>query len=655
MKLKFNHLIKTYPVTFVAIAALVAVSVITAFFNWQIAIGELAVAIVISVVAIFKTNNDFKIVKNAVITLNASLSPEENGGLINFSLPVVIYDLSDKIKWYNNRFKDDIIGSKAQKLDEISVFTGGKNQQQMTELNKFSVRLQNKDYTIIKNSIKFNGKTCFALFYIDDTALKAAVREYKMSKPAVALIVIDSIDEFYRVYKESEYAEIIGAVERLTENWFSQFSGIFRKLGTGRFLSVMSEEDLQKMLDVKFDILEKVRTYTYNGTSVGITLSAGIGRGESLSDAEQTARQALDMALGRGGDQVAVKDNEKYTFFGGVSGGVEKRTKVRTRVVASAIAELISNSSNVIIMGHKFSDLDSVGAAVGIYKASKALSREAKIVINRKTSLSEELIKYLEGCGEDCFVSPMVCEHLMGSDTLLVIVDTHKANFVDSQNIYDKAQNVIIIDHHRKTVDHITNATIFYHEPHASSTCEMVTELLQYIGKKPVVDSVCANALLAGIMLDTKDFVLRTGVRTFEAAAYLRSRGADTVAVKKFFANTMESRKLRGHIVMTAETYKKCAVSIADIKSDEIRIISAQAADELLSVSNVDASFVIFKTGDITNISARSMGSVNVQLIMEYLGGGGHQTMAAAQLADTDIIKAKNQLKQAIDQYFENI
>lgn len=655
MKLKFNHLIKTYPVTFAAIAALVTVSVITALFNWQIAIVELVLAAILSVIAVLKTNDDFKIVKNAVITLNAALSPEENGNLLNFPIPAVIYNSSDKIMWYNNCFKNDVIGAKTPKLDKISSFTGGKSQLQLSELSRFSVRLQNKDYTVIKNSVRFNGETCFSLFYIDDTALKSQVREYKMSKPAVALIVIDSIDEFYRVYKESEYAEITSAVERLTENWFSQFSGIFRKLGTGRFLCVMSEEELQKMSDAKFDILEKVRTYTYNGTSVGITLSAGVGRGDNLSDAEQTARQALDMALGRGGDQVAVKDNEKYIFFGGVSGGVEKRTKVRTRVVSSAIAELIENSSNVIIMGHKFSDLDSVGAAFGIYKASRLLGKETKIVINRKSSLSEELIKFLENAGEDCFVSPLVCEHLIGRDTLLIIVDTHKADFVDSQNIYEKAGNVIIIDHHRKTVDHITNATIFYHEPHASSTCEMVTELLQYIGKKPVVDSVCANALLAGIMLDTKDFVLRTGVRTFEAAAYLRSRGADTVAVKKFFANTMESRKLRGHIVMNAETYKKCAVSIADVESDEIRIISAQAADELLSVSNVDASFVIFRTGNVINISARSMGTVNVQLIMEYLGGGGHQTMAAAQLPDADINETKNRLKQAIDKYYESI
>lgn len=655
MKLKFNHLIKTYPVTFVAIAAVFAVSVITFFFSWQIAVGELAAAIILVVVAILKTNDDFKIVKNAVTALNTALTADENGELMKFPLPAVIYDSSDKIMWYNNRFKEDVIGGKMPKLDKISEFTGGKNQKQLSDVNKFSVRIQSKDFSVIKSSVKFDGKVCYVLFYIDDTALKAQVREYNLSKPAVALIVIDSIDEFSRRYKESEYAEITSAIERITENWFSQFPGIFRKLGTGRFLAVMSEYELQKMSEAKFDILEKVRSYTYNGTPVGITLSAGIGRGENLSDSESTARQALDMALGRGGDQVAIRDNDKYTFFGGVSGGVEKRTKVRTRVVAAAIAELIANSSNVVIMGHKFSDLDSVGAAVGMYKAARAAGKETKIVLNRKTSLSEELLKYIENADEDCFVSPTVCEHLMGTDTLLIIVDTHKASFVDSQSIYDKAQNVIIIDHHRKTVDHITNATIFYHEPHASSTCEMVTELLQYIGKKPVVDSVCANALLAGITLDTKDFVLRTGVRTFEAAAYLRSRGADTVAVKRFFANTMESRKLRGQVVMGAETYKKCAVSIADIQSDEIRIISSQAADELLTVSGVDASFVIFRTGDIINVSARSMGAVNVQLIMEALGGGGHQTMAAAQLPDTDIDTVRMQIKKSIDKYYESM
>ena len=274
---------------------------------------------------------------------------------------------------------------------------------------------------------------------------------------------------------------------------------------------------------------------------------------------------------------------------------------------------------------------------------------------NRKTTLAQPLIDYIGKSDDDCFVSPLTGERLTVKKTLLIVVDTHKADFVDSKNVYEKAQNVIVIDHHRKTVDYINNAVIFYHEPHASSTCEMVTELLQYISKHPVADSVCATALMSGIMLDTKEFVLRAGVRTFEAAAYLRSRGADTVTVKSFFANSMESRKLRGMVVMNAQMYRACAISVTDIESDDIRVVCAQAADELLSVSGVDASFVIFKTDDIINISARSMGKVNVQLIMEALGGGGHQTMAAVQLKDITESQIKDMLKTAIDNYYSNL
>lgn len=654
MKIKLKHFVRTYPLTFAAILIVAAASAITAFFNWQIGVCELAAAVVLGIIGILKTNDDFKIVKNAVVSLNLSLSPEENGKLMNFPLPVLIFDSAGKIIWYNYLFKSEVMDGKLPRQDDVRLFTSGKGLAEIREKKSFSVAVGKKEYTVFSGHINLDDKSCYALYYLDDTALKTSLRELQAAQPAVALIAIDSVDEFYRVYKESEYAEITAAVERLTENWFSQYAGVFRKLGTGRFISIIPVSELQKMTDAKFNVLEQVRSYTYNGATVGITLSAGIGRGENLNDAENIARQALDMALGRGGDQVAVKDNDKYTFFGGVSKGVEKRTKVRTRVVASAMAELIGNASNVVIMGHKFSDLDSIGAAIGMYCAVKKHGKDVRIAVNRKTSLARELIEFMEESGESCFASPTICEHFMGKDTLLIVVDTHKPGFVDAPELYEKAQNIIVIDHHRKTVDHISNAVIFYHEPHASSTCEMVTELLQYINKKPVVDAACANALLAGIMLDTKDFVLRTGVRTFEAAAYLRARGADTVAVKRFFANSMESRKLRGQVVMSAELYKRFAISEAKIKSDEIRLISAQAADELLTVTNVDASFVLFATGDTINISARSMGGVNVQLIMESLGGGGHQTMAAAQLLDVTIEDAKKQLKAAIDAYYDN-
>lgn len=648
-------MLQTYPVASLAVVSLFGMAAAAAFWNWTVAVCELAVAVCLLVAGLVRMRNEFRGLKSSVAALNERLSADEKNNLQNFPLPVLVFDASDRILWYSRLFESELLSEKTPDRGDVKVFTNGLGLGQIRETSEFAAEVGGKDYLVFPGHIDYEGKPCYALYYLDVTEMQTALRAYSAAKPAVALIAVDSIDEFYRACNENEYAEITSAVERLTESWFRQYSGILRKLGTGRFIAVVPESELQKMIAAKFNVLEKVRNYTYNGASIGITLSGGVGRGDGLSEAEAAARQALDMALGRGGDQVALKDSEQYVFFGGLSRGVEKRAKVRTRVVASAMAELISGADNILLMGHKFSDLDCIGSAFGMYRAVRRLGKEARIAVNRKTSLASALIDYLEQYEPDCFSSPAACEHFISDNTLLILTDTHKASFLDAPELYEKIKKVIVIDHHRKTVEHIANAVIFYHEPYASSACEMVTELLQYIYKKPVVDSVCANALLAGISLDTKDFVLRTGVRTFEAAAYLRSRGADTVTVKRFFADSMEARKQRGQIVMAAELYKNCAISAATVKSDEIRLIAAQAADELLSVSQVAASFVLFKTGDVSNISARSMGDVNVQLITEALGGGGHQTMAAAQLPGVSLEEAGQRLRAAIDGYYDSL
>lgn len=654
--MKAGRAIRTYPLSFALILLSAAFCAVTAFLNWKAALAEFCLLLVFTVAAARKARHDFKVIRKTVAALNASFSAEENTSLADFPLPVAVFDSSDRVVWYNQKFNNGILRECNAKSDKIGQFTGGKGLQQIREHPVFDVKLGEKEYTVYFSHIACAGRQSYVLIYTEDTALKQTAAAYKSEKPAVAILAADSADEIYRAYKESEYAEIVGDVERMAENWLSEFDGISRKLSSGRFLAIVPEVQLCKMIDRKFNILEQVRAYTYNGAPVGITLSVGVGRGDSLSDAENNARQAFDMALGRGGDQAVLKGtDENYQFFGGVSKGVEKRTKVRSRVVANALWELLQSAENVLVMGHKFSDLDSIGAAVGLCKAATALGKPAKIVVNEKTTLSQPLIAYLKAQADaDLFLSPEAAVHMLTEKSLLIVVDTHKTGFVEAPEVYEKAQKVVVIDHHRKNVDYIQNAVIFYHEPHASSACELVTELLQYMGKKPLVTSVEANALLAGIMLDTKEFALRTGVRTFEAAAYLRARGADTVTVKSFFAGSMENRKLRGQVVMNAQSYKRCAVSVADFSAKDLRVVCAQAADELLSVSDVDASFVLFETDGTANISARSMGKINVQLIMETLGGGGHQTMAAAQLADTALYEAEKQLYAAIDAYFEN-
>ncbi len=652
--MKLRQFIKIHPAVFITLVFMLAICALNFFVNIKIALFELACLLVMILVLFLFINKSFTAAKKTVSSLNDSLSDGESGNLMDFPLPILIFDSTDRILWYNILFRNYVIGNNEFKNDSIKNFTNGRGLEEISNSQSFEAKVGEKEYTVYFSHIDFDSNRAYALYFVDDTDLKAIKSEYELSKPVVLLVTVDSLDEIVHSYRETESAEIVANIELITESWFSEYSGVFRKLGNGRFISVVSEKELEKMLKNKFFVLEQVRDFTYAEKKVGVTLSIGAGRGKNLNEAELAATQALDMALGRGGDQLALKNtDESYTFIGGVSSGVERHTKVRSRIMASALAEIISTSDNVIIMGHKFSDLDSLGASMGVLKICRDLGKEARIVLSQKTSLASPLINYLKENNLDgSLVLPDYAEHMMDEKTLLIIVDTHRADFLESKKIYEKAKQVVVIDHHRKTVDYIQNAVIFYHEPRASSASEMVTEITQYI---PAVklDGATANSLLSGIMLDTKNFVLRAGARTFEAAAYLRSSGADTVTVKQFFNDSLENRQLRGQVVLSAYQYKNFAISVSDINSKDLRLICAQAADELLTINSVQASFVLFKTGETVNISARSMGAVNVQVIMEYFGGGGHQTMAACQIEGGDLEKVKKDLEKAIDKYLE--
>ena len=412
---------------------------------------------------------------------------------------------------------------------------------------------------------------------------------------------------------------------------------------------------MAKLVESRFPVLDQVRELAEPGETQ-ITLSIGIGRcAASFAEAELQARQALDMCLGRGGDQVAIKNSGGYEFYGGVSRGVEKKTKVKTRIVATALHDLIIAADNVILMGHQFGDLDAVGAAVGLCRACRELGKPAFVATYLNKSLAAPLIERLVAHGfGDYFEEPEELYGRITRKTLLIVVDTHIQSYLESPELYKKVRTVAVVDHHRKMVGHIDNATIFYHEPYASSASEMVTELVQYLTDRTLIGRYEAEALLAGIMLDTKNFVLRTGVRTFEAAAYLRRLGADTVEVKKLFASTMESYQKRARLMAQAEIYRRCAISLSDDPSPDMRVAAPQAADEMLSITDVDASFVLYRTNDGVSLSARSMGTLNVQIIVEKLGGGGHQTMAGAQFRDMTLEEVRERLLREIDRYYAN-
>ncbi len=653
---RIKALFKVYPITFLFIIVSALLTCALIYYNYYIAIAAVIVIAVLCLMGFILKDMDYRRLRGIVTELEKNFSAEENGELRSFPLPVVLFDNTDKIIWYNNIFKRVFLKEKPAEGVDVKQFTSGQGINVIRENMYIECEYSNKKYTVFSGSTAYKGETVYSLYFVEDTELKNYRTVYDKSRPVLMVISLDGVEDSLRDFRESQKAGILGDVESIAENYFAQYNCISRKLGNNRFIALCEKESFERMKADKFPLLAAVRSYTYNGKAVGITLSIGAGAGATLPECETVARQALDMAMGRGGDQIAIKtDKNDFEFFGGVSKGVEKRTKVRTRMVASAIGEIIKSSSNVLVMGHRFADLDALGSAVGMAVICNALGKDAKIVMSSKTTLAMPLAKHLIANGMDhLLVEPEDAEEYIDKRTLLVVVDTHRKSFLEYQELFDLVNTVVVIDHHRKTVDHINKAVIFYHEPNASSASEMVTELIEYIDADVKVPQVCAEALMSGITLDTKNFVMKTGVRTFEAAAYLRSMGADTVKVKQLFSNSMKTQKDKSEVVKNAAMYENCAVGVIDFECENVRIVASQAADELLNIDDVIASFTVFKTGDTINISARSYGELNVQLVMEDLGGGGHQTMSAAQLQGETFENALSRLKNAIDSVKDN-
>lgn len=653
---RIKALFKVYPITFLFIIVSALLTCALIYYNYYIAIAAVIVIAVLCLMGFILKDMDYRRLRGIVTELEKKFSAEENGELRNFPLPIVLFDNTDKIIWYNNIFQRVFLKEKPAEGVDVKQFTSGQGINIIRENMYIECEYGNKKYTVFSGSTAYKGETVYSLYFVEDTELKNYRTAYDKSRPVLMVISLDGVEDSLRDFRESQKAGILGDVESIAENYFAQYNCISRKLGNNRFIALCEKESFERMRADKFPLLAAVRSYTYNGKAVGITLSIGAGAGATLPECETVARQALDMAMGRGGDQIAIKtDKNDFEFFGGVSKGVEKRTKVRTRMVASAIGEIIKSSSNVLIMGHRFADLDALGSAVGMAVICNALGKDAKIVMSSKTTLAMPLAKHLIANGMDhLLVEPEDAEEYIDKRTLLVVVDTHRKSFLEYQELFDLVNTVVVIDHHRKTVDHINKAVIFYHEPNASSASEMVTELIEYIDADVKVPQVCAEALMSGITLDTKNFVMKTGVRTFEAAAYLRSMGADTVKVKQLFSNSMKTQKDKSEVVKNAAMYENCAVGVIDFECENVRIVASQAADELLNIDDVIASFTVFKTGDTINISARSYGELNVQLVMEELGGGGHQTMSAAQLQGETFENALSRLKNAIDSVKDN-
>ena len=569
------------------------------------------------------------------------------------SQPVVLLS-GETVLWYNDQFRQRMLGGQDLLVSRVQKVIPGLDLQQARTQEGQQLTLADGVWSAHSSTVPGDAETMTLVVFNEETALRRVEAEYKASRPGYLVFLVDGYDDVFSDMLDSERARLLEGINRVLEEMIGRGTGFLRRVASGRYIAVVEERQLEQFAKRGYDVLDKIRALD---PSVNLSLSIGIGRGaKTLREAQDMAVQALDMAQGRGGDQAAEMTPDGFTFYGGVSHGVEKRSKVRSRIVADQLVKLIKEADHVVIMGHRMSDLDAIGSAEGVLRICKICDVPAVIAVHRDATLASSLINALVAAGqEDDFIDPKGALPIISKRTLCIVVDTYQVNLVESKEILEKCGKVAVIDHHRKGVGFIENPALVCHEPYSSSASELVTELLQYVGErddKP--NRVEAEGLLAGIMLDTRDFTLHTGVRTFEAAAALRRYGAETERVRQLFDVTMVEYNAKADLVEAAQMYKNCAVSVSGEVPPEAGVAIAQAANDLLTIQNVEASFVAVQVGTGVNISARSLGAVNVQVIMESLGGGGHQTMAAAQLKHITPEAARARIQTAIDQYRES-
>ena len=616
---------------------------ISANYNMTVFYVELGIT-VLAIAAVIALSLRFSAYLRGIVRSTADrINGIDRDYLERYKYPVAVVGMEGDIVWCNARFRK-AIGGRSPEGDHINNYISGYDFVDIIDSEGVDVAVDGREFTVY--CLNADGAT--VCHFIENTYYKSTVREYHASIPCVAPITFDNAEDFVSS-SEEYYSTVAISVEANLQRWANEYKAMYKKITNNRYMIIFRDADIDLMVNQRFPILRDIRSI---GTSRHIaTISVGLCRGsKTVRESELNARKALEMALGRGGDQVAIIRDNTYEFFGGTAAAAEKVSKVRMRVIANAISRAVADADKVYVMGHRFSDLDCVGAAIGMQCImDKTFKKYSKVVINRETSMAQQLIEYTdERLESDIYTTPEEALRGITPKSLLIIVDTHLATSLESPELYERAKKIVVIDHHRKAVNYINNALVFCHEPSASSACEMCCEIISYLDDKPL-GYIQADALLSGIMLDTKNFVLKTGVRTFEAAAYLRRKGANTLTVKELFSGSIDTYREKVDIVVRSEVHRGCAISTSDKITDDIRLASAQAADEMLTLKGIVASFVIFGDHKKINISARSYGRINVQLIMERMGGGGHQTMAATQLYNSSIEDAKKLLLEAIN------
>lgn len=592
--------------------------------------------------------------------------------LTEMALPYALADDDGRIVWMNQAFQEIIALEKGTRKNLLSLFpevtktdlaVDNETAQVHTSFGEYKFRLDLQPIFVSGTEEEdiealVSRQKLLAVYLFDETEILRYRQEITDERMVAGLIYLDNYDEALESVEEVRRSLLTALIDRKINKAIGSIEGVVKKLEKDKYFFTIKQKYMEQLEEERFSILEEVKAVNI-GNEMAVTLSIGIGMGgDSYSQNYDFARAAIDMALGRGGDQAVVKDGSRIQYYGGKSQQLEKATRVKARVKAHALRELVETKDRLLIMGHQMSDIDSFGAAIGIYRIAVALNKKAHIVINQVTSSVQPMMdRFLDNpeYPEDLFLKGPQAAELVDNNTMLVVVDVNRPSITDAPELLKMVKTIVVLDHHRQSSEVITNAVLSYVEPYASSTCEMVAEVLQYIADGIRIKPAEADTMYAGIVIDTNNFTNQTGVRTFEAAAYLRRSGADVTRVRKLFQDDMADYKAKAYTITSAEVYRD-SFSIGVCPAEGLHsptIVGAQAANELLEIKGIKASVVLTEYQNTIYVSARSIDEVNVQVMMEQLGGGGHRTIAGAQLKDGTIEDAKRRVKEVIDQMLQ--
>lgn len=666
MKRVYSHALQKYRYTSIISAVLLLVFAVISMLLHQLilAAAEAAVGLIVFVIALRLKRSRKKEIAKHLKKIKVEDDGISENMLTSVPMPMVICSIDGTISWYNDQFKEIYKEKKLaeQMLDDcipeikwsdVLKSTHGKDIETTHDGSTYSVC-----WYILKNKQSdIKAKESYSVFFYlkDVTMEKEILNNYQNERIDVAFINIDNYDEFTQKTDDDIVEKTSSKLRSEIVNWARISDAVLKKLDYDRYFAIFEHQHLKTYSARKFDIIKRVDDVAAL-VKFPLAISMGIGTGGSLSENEESARHALDLALGRGGGQVCIKDQDRFKFYGGKSGDYERSTRVKARAVCAALSDYIKSSDNVIFMGHKNADFDCFGAAIGLQRAVRRLGKSPYIVRERISPAIENMYNALKNVEEynGMFVDESEVIEEITPNTLLVVLDTHRPSMLPCSKLLEKINKIVLIDHHRRSTEFISPCSLVYHEPYASSTCEMVTEILEYMNIDEFITKTEAQCLYTGILMDTKNFMLKTGVRTFEAASYLRKLGLDTMAVRRMFSTSKDLFALKAEIISTAEPAAEgIAIAKTNKSNKNMREIASQAADEMLNIDNNAASIVVYPADGGVGFSARSIGSVNVQLIMEKLGGGGHMTVSGAYMKGIGIDEGIRYAKSAVKSYLE--